>query len=119
MRLALAAVGTVGVVVALSLWALGPKAEGTQQASSRAERATLQADSVARLTIEGMTCGGCAAAVSMAAHGIDGVKAATVSYEEGTAEITYDASKMTPEAIARTVSEQSGFKARVAKGPTP
>lgn len=111
MRMTLAAIAIVGLALGLSVWARSPKAEGTQQVQS-------QADQVSVLAIEGMTCGGCAAAVKMAAKGIDGVKDATVSYEDGRAEVTYDASKTTPEAIARVVSEKSGFKATAAKNTT-
>jgi len=106
-----AAIAMVGLALGFGLWARSPKAEGTLQLPS-------QADHVSVLAIEGMTCGGCAAAVKMAAKGIDGVKDATVSYEEGKAEVTYDASKTTPEAIARVVSEKSGFKATAAKKTT-
>ncbi|MPZ21510.1 MAG: hypothetical protein GEV06_27010 [Luteitalea sp.] len=65
-----------------------------------------------------MTCGGCAAAVKMAAKGVDGVKDAVVSLEANTAKVTYDASKTTADTIARVVSDKSGFRATVAKNPT-
>lgn len=61
--------------------------------------------------IEGMTCGGCAVAVKMAAKSVDGVKECKVSYEKGTAEVTYDASKTNADAIAKVITEKSGFKA--------
>lgn len=58
---------------------------------------------------------GCAVAVKMAAKSVDGVKECKVSYEKGTAEVTYDASKTTPETIAKVISDKSGFKVTAPK----
>jgi copper chaperone CopZ len=44
-------------------------------------------------------------------HPVEGVTNATASYEKGTAEITYDSAKTSPDAIAKAVTEKSGFKA--------
>ncbi len=70
---------------------------------------------VCTLKVTGMTCSGCEAAVKMAAKRVDGVKSVTASAKSGTAEVSYDASKTSPEAIAKAVSANSGFKAEVAK----
>lgn len=48
--------------------------------------------------------------MTLAAKRIDGVKDCKASYKKGTAEVTYDPSKTTPEAIARAISETTGFK---------
>lgn len=66
------------------------------------------------LTITGMTCGGCAVAVKMAAKKVDGVTEVTVNYEKGRAEVTYDPAKTTPEKIAAAITKHSGFKASTA-----
>jgi len=58
---------------------------------------------------------GRATAVKLAAKKVEGVKDATASYEKGTAEIAYDSAKTSPDAIAKVVTEQSGFKAEVQK----
>jgi periplasmic mercuric ion binding protein len=68
---------------------------------------------VCTLKVTGMTCAGCTTAVRLAAKKVEGVKDATASYERGTAEITYDSAKTNPDAIAKVVTEQSGFKAEV------
>jgi copper chaperone CopZ len=47
--------------------------------------------------------------VEKAAKQIDGVKSAKVDHRKGEAVITYDASKTTPEAIARTITQKTGF----------
>ena len=44
---------------------------------------------------------------------IDGVKAAKVDQRKGEAVISYDGSKTGPEAIARTITKQTGFASEV------
>jgi copper chaperone CopZ len=46
---------------------------------------------------------------------VDGVTRVKVSYRKGMADITFDSSKTTPEAIAKAVMEKSGFRAQVLK----
>lgn len=69
------------------------------------------AGDVCTLKVKGMSCSACAAKVEQTALELDGVKAAKVSQPKGTAEITYDASKTNPAAIAKHISDKSGFKA--------
>ena len=74
-----------------------------------------KAGKVCVLKVEGMACGACAARVEKEVTKIEGVKAAKVSQPNGSAEITYDPAKTSPEAIAKTISKQTGFKAAVPK----
>lgn len=53
--------------------------------------------------------------MKLAAKCIDGVIDCKASYKKGTAEVTYDSSKTTPEAIAKVISETTGFKATAPK----
>lgn len=46
------------------------------------------------LNITGMACGGCSATIANALRAIDGVIEADVSHTEGTAEISFDATKV-------------------------
>ncbi|MEO5894362.1 MAG: heavy-metal-associated domain-containing protein [Vicinamibacterales bacterium] len=69
--------------------------------------------SVVTLTVKGMSCSACAARVEKAAKEVDGVKAAKVDSKKGTAEITYDAEKTTPAAIAAAISKKTPFKTEV------
>lgn len=69
------------------------------------------ATQVCTLKVTGMTCAGCEAAVRMAARSVDGVTDVKVSYAKSNAEVTFDPSKTTPSAIAKVVTEKSGFKA--------
>lgn len=66
------------------------------------------------LKVEGMTCGGCVAAVKLQLKKTDGVSAYDVSLEKGEAEVTYDPSKTDPKHIAASVSK-TGFTASVKK----
>lgn len=90
-------------------------------AVSLRDQATAQAQAEQRsaLKIEGMTCAGCAVAVKMAATSVEGVKGGRVDYEMGTAEVTFDASKTNPKAIAKAISEKSGFKTTAPTTPRP
>jgi Cu+-exporting ATPase len=66
---------------------------------------------VCTLKVTGMTCAGCEAAVRMAARSADGVTDVKVSHAKSNAEVTFDPSKTTPGAIAKVITDKSGFKA--------
>lgn len=66
---------------------------------------------VCTLEVSGMTCAGCEAAVRMAARSIDGVTDVKASSAKGNAEVTFDPSKTNPAAIAKVITDKSGFKA--------
>lgn len=74
-----------------------------------------KAGDVCVLNVSGMACGACSAQVEKAAKQIDGVQTVKVSQPNGTAEISYDSAKTTPDAIAKTITDKTGFKAEVAK----
>lgn len=103
------AIASVAAMLAAGTWVLVSRAE-TQSAALPE-----QSDLVSTLKVSGMTCGGCAAAVKMAAKNITGVTDADVSLETGTARVTYDSAKTTPAAIAKTITEKTGFAATVEK----
>ncbi len=81
--------------------------------TAAAQNETRAAGDVCTLKIEGMACSACAARVEKEALKIDGVKAAKVSQPKGMAEVTFDASKTSPEVIAKAITEKTGFKAEV------
>jgi copper chaperone CopZ len=64
------------------------------------------------LSIKGMTCGGCVAAVKLQLKRTDGVTAYEVSLEKGEAKVTYEPARTTPQKIAESVSK-TGFAASV------
>ena len=63
------------------------------------------------LRVKGMACSACASKVEQVALKIDGVKAAKVSQPKGTAAVTFDPTKTSPEAIAKAITDKAGFKA--------
>src|SRR5438128_8144029 len=72
------------------------------------------ADSTAKttLSIKGMTCGGCVAAVKVQLKRTVGVTAYDVSLDKAEADVTYDPGKTDPKKIAESVSK-TGFIASV------
>lgn len=74
-----------------------------------------EATNVCTIKVTGMTCAGCEAAVKIAAKQVDGVKGAKASYAKGTAEVTYDSAKTSPDAIAKAITQKTGYKTEVAK----
>lgn len=95
---------TVIATVVLASGMMGP-APADAQEKAKAET------KVCTLKVTGMTCGGCEAAVRGAARRVAGVTDVKVSYAKGSAEVTYDPRKTTPEAIAKVITQRSGFKA--------
>ncbi|HVL67641.1 MAG TPA: heavy metal-associated domain-containing protein [Vicinamibacterales bacterium] len=79
-------------------------------AAAQQERAALP---TAALKVTGMSCEVCAERVEKVAKAIEGVTRARVDQPKGTAEITYDPDKTSPEAVARTITEKTPFKATV------
>ena len=77
------------------------------------KRAKPKTGEVCILKVSGMFCGACAKTVEKTAKKIDGVKSAKVSQPKGTAEITYDPAKTSPEAIAKAITEKTPFTSEV------
>lgn len=100
-------VATIAVAFALTVSA-------AQNAANKGEQKS-DAGTVCILKVSGMTCSGCEAPVRSAARKVGGVKGVKVSYRNGTAEVTYNPAKTTPEAIAKAITETSGFKAEAPK----
>lgn len=77
---------------------------------------TPAAAKVATLRIDGMTCGACATAVKQVLKNLNGVKDAHLSFAEKKGVVTYDPAKVTPEEIAKAVTEKlPAYKATVIK----
>lgn len=70
--------------------------------------AAAQSTAKTTLTIKGMTCGGCAAAVKLQLKRTEGVTAYDVSLEKGEADVTYEPARTDPGRIAESVSK-TGF----------
>lgn len=103
------------VLLVAAAIALGGVATTTAARVPATQAKPAEATKVCTIKITGMTCSGCEAAVKIAAKQIDGVKDAKASYAEGTAEVTYDPAKTTPEAIAKGIAQKTGYKTEVTK----
>lgn len=55
--------------------------------------------------------------MTRAAKSIDGVRDCKANHKAGTAEVTYDPAKTSPEAIAQVIAKKTGFKATPPKNP--
>ena len=67
--------------------------------------------------VEGMTCGGCEASVKMTVKRLDGVRGVEASHTEKRATVTYDAEKVTPQAIVDGI-ERLGYTAELVETTT-
>jgi copper chaperone CopZ len=68
--------------------------------------------------VEGMTCGGCEVGLRMKVKKLDGVEKVEASHKEGTAVVTYDAAKVTPEDIVAAI-EDLGYTAKLLETKEP
>ena len=108
MKMSIALVGAVVLaLIAVTSWT----AATPQTTKSQATLVASVKTQVATLTMTGMFCGGCEAAVQHAAREVDGVTAVKANSDKGIAEVTYDPAKTSPAAIAKAITEKSGFKA--------
>lgn len=105
---------TITALVGTMVFALIAGAGGT----AGAQTGKSPANEIVTLKVTGMTCGGCEAAVQYAARKVDGVKAVKASSDKGIAEVTYDPAKTSPAAIAKVITEKSGFKAEAPSAAT-
>ena len=100
------------LVATIAVGGFAPMAATRVQATQAKPAETAK---VCTMKVTGMTCSGCEAAVKLAAKQVDGVKDAKASYAKGTADVTYDPAKTTPEAIAKAIAQKTGYKTEVVK----
>jgi copper chaperone len=60
------------------------------------------------LSVEGMSCGHCKAAVEGELNKLSGVEAASANVEKGTVEVTYDEAKVTTKDLKGAI-EEAGY----------
>ncbi len=85
---------------------------GLAGCSSTEARQTIEKDvqmKSVKIPVEGMSCGSCAARIKKNLVGIDGVLAASVSFDDKSAIIQYDVRKLEPNRLASAISGL-GFK---------
>ena len=97
----------------LALLEAAPSGAADQQQPTKS--ANQAATQTCTLTVSGMTCASCDVAVRLAAKSVSGVKTVNVDYAKAKAEVTYDPSKTSPQAIADAITKVSGFKTQPVK----
>lgn len=100
------------VLILGALW-LGAPVPGAFRAAHGKPAAAKTTTRTAKLAVEGMSCGSCAATITAALKEIDGVKDAKVSAPRKQAIVQYDPTKVTPEKLVEAVNE-TGFTATLA-----
>lgn len=104
---------TIGVVTSVLVVALvGVGGLTTTHAQKQKSQSSTQ---VATLSVPDMFCEGCAAGVKIAANKVDGVKGVKTDFDKRIAEVTFDPSKTSAEAIASAITKGTGFKTEVLK----
>ncbi len=103
------------VLLLVATIVLGGIATATAARVQATQAKPAEATKVCTMTVTGMTCAGCEAAVKLAAKQIDGVKEAKANYAKGIADVTYDPAKTGPDAIAKAIAQKTGYKTEVVK----
>lgn len=73
--------------------------------------APVASEAITTLKIKGMTCASCEATIQLVLEKTPGVNSAAVSYQRGEAVIKYDSARVTPEQLAKSVDENTDYKA--------
>ena len=84
------------------------KEEGAVQTPGAAVHAQ-----VVTLKVPDMFCAGCEIGVKIAANKVEGVKEVKTDSDTRTADVTFDSSKTTAQAIASAITAGTGFKTEV------
>ncbi|MDP3775116.1 MAG: heavy metal-associated domain-containing protein [Gemmatimonadales bacterium] len=106
-------IGLASAVVALSAARLCPWCGGSPVGAATLAAAEVQAPdtAVARVAIQGMTCGSCATTARLALQRLTGVYHARISYDSASAVVRYDPRRVTPERIAQHLRRMTGYRA--------
>lgn len=74
----------------------------------------LAGEKAAEFAVKGMMCDSCKAKVEKALKGTEGVQSASVNWQQGTANVTYDDQKVTPEKLKKVIQD-AGYVAEERK----
>ena len=87
--------------------------ERQQDREAAAPRAVAVDSQMVTLRIPQMDCAGCEVGVRIAAGRVDGVTRVNTDSDKRTAEVTFDPSRTTAQAIAAAITKGTGFEAEV------
>lgn len=86
--------------------------ERRQEGDARAQALSVDSQ-IVTLKVPRMDCAGCEVGVRIAAGKVDGVKGVNTDSDTRTAEVTFDPSKTTAQAIASAITKATGFETEV------
>lgn len=87
-----------------------PMADAEAAAANKARVESIDDATKVTFAVEGMTCGSCSEKVTKALEGVDGVTAAAVDYQKGTAIVAFDSEKTDQDKLLAAITDL-GFKA--------
>lgn len=101
------------LVVTIAIVAVRSRSPARQpEGAARAQAVSVDSQTVT-LKIPKMDCAGCEVGVRIAAGKVDGVKGVNTDSDARTAEVTFDPSKTTVQAIASAITKGTGFETEV------
>lgn len=104
-----------GLVVTLVIAGVALRTQAQKQDASEQAPAVTQELQVVTLNVPEMDCAGCEVGIKIAAGKVDGVTEVKTSSDTRTAEVTFDTSKTSVEAITNAITQGTGFKTEVLK----
>jgi mercuric ion binding protein len=108
-------VGLIGAALAITIAIVAVRSRTPERNQGRAVGAQVIAVNSQRVTLNvpKMDCAGCEVGVRIAASKVDGVKDVKTDSDKRTAEVTFDPSKTTAQAIASAITKGTGFETEV------
>jgi mercuric ion binding protein len=104
---------TAALVVTVAIVAVRSRAPERRQERDVVAQAVSVDSQIVTLKIPKMDCAGCEVGVRIAAGKVDGVKGVKTDSDTRTAEVTFDPSKTTAQAIASAITKGTGFDTEV------
>ena len=110
------AIGVIAVAVAVTatIVVVRSRVEGHRPDDAAQARIATHEWEVVTLKVPDMFCAGCEVGVKIAANKIEGVKEVKTDADKRTADVTFDPSKTSAQAIASAITKGTGFKTEAA-----
>jgi copper chaperone CopZ len=108
-------IGLVAAVVVLAVAMVAVRSRTAEHRQSRDLAAQAVPDNVKTVTLKvpKMDCAGCEIGVRITASKVDGVKETRTDSDKRTAQVVFDASRTSAQAIASAIKSSTGFDAEI------
>ena len=106
------------ILITVGIVAVRSQAPGRSQQHAAAAQVVAAQSQLVTLKLPAMDCAGCEIGVRIAANKVDGVKDVKTDSDKRTADVTFDPSKTSPQAIASAITKGTGFEAEVPRTDT-